>query len=63
MESGSRPAVAGVAALIVSSNLAAYAIPVAPALKTDLLDNNTIVDPTGLAVIPGNRGLTMTNLH
>lgn len=34
----------------------------APVLKALVLNNHTVVDPEGLRLIPGNRGLTMTKL-
>ncbi|HEX5061953.1 MAG TPA: S8 family serine peptidase [Kofleriaceae bacterium] len=57
------PAVAGVAALIASRNLTLYGVPDGAALKIDLLDNHTVIDPDGLALIPSHKGLTMTNLR
>jgi subtilisin family serine protease len=56
------PAVAGVAGLIASGNPMAFGTPNAPVLKLILLNSHTIQDPTGLTLIPGNRGLTMGNL-
>lgn len=56
------PAVAGVAGLLASGNPMAFGTPNAPVLKLTLLNSHTVLDPTGLALIPGNRGLTMRNL-
>lgn len=60
--SAAAPTVAGVAALIASGNLTSFGVPNAPVLKAILLNNHTVVDPAGLSLIPGNRGLTMLNL-
>jgi hypothetical protein len=56
------PTVGGVAALIAAGNLATYSTPNGVALKVDLLNNNTVVDPVGLASIPGSKSVTMQNL-
>lgn len=56
------PTVGGIAACIAAGNLATYATPNGAALKTDLLNNNTVVDSSGLAQIPGSRRATMLNL-
>ncbi len=51
------PTVSGIAGLVASCNLAAYAIPNGDALKTDLLNNHTIA-----GTIPGLPVVTMANL-
>lgn len=56
------PTVGGIAALIAAGNLATYGTPDGAALKIDLLNNNTVVDSSGLASIPGSKRATMLNL-
>lgn len=55
------PTVAGVAALVVSNDLATYGPQTAGALKTDLLDDHTVVDGD-VSAIPTSKVVTMDNL-
>jgi hypothetical protein len=56
------PTIGGIAACIAAGNLGTYSTPNGATLKVDLLNNNTVVDSSGLASIPGSKRATMLNL-